>query len=770
MGKLLEQSIKTLYQGVSRQPDPVRLPGQVEEAENVLFSIVTGGFETRPASTNIRALAHISASDNPAIHAYSRDAIERYMITINSGDLKVFDLAGIEKTVSFPNGKSYLSATNERESFSFQTISDFTIIANSTVNVAMTASSYSPTYRALINCRTTNSNTTYTIQINGSTVWTLAVSNALSNTQVADSINSTLSLPSGFSKTRLGETIVITGPSSFTVGETGSDSIYGPRIMADIVEDRKFLPKDAPDGYYIKVGSNLDGELFGYWAKYVTADGGWKEAADPAANNAFNVSTMPHWLVRNADGTFTFKVGIYPDRIAGDVDTVPDPDFVGAGIQALTFHRNRLAFVSGETVFFSQSKKYFTFWPDFSTQVLDSDAFGLTASSTTVNTLKHVTGFRKSLFLTSNKAQFEVSGDKVLSPSTGTIDLATSYLTEEICAPKTLGNKLYFAAKSGNDAVLFEYLYDDNSVSNYAADITLHALGYVPAPLTMIAADTTNEMLMLSTSAEPNALYIYKAYMDGETKAQSAWSKWTYGTGSIIKWMEVIDGELYMVLSRNGAVYFEKTFLRYELSSVNHPYQVAMDRLNYPTGTYSASTGLTTWTTPYPHNDKASVVLSNLFPSGRRGEVLPVLYPTTTTVTAFGDFTSAYVILGETITSSVTLSKLYPRDAANPRSTMTGGRFQLRNISFNFKETGFFYVEITPKSRSAITYSYGGRTIGAASNLVGTATIETLGNYKVAVSSDASTCGIRVYNNTEKPMNITSIDYVGFYNEITVQG
>ena len=39
MGKLLEQSIKTLYQGVSRQPDPVRLPGQVEEAENVLFSI-----------------------------------------------------------------------------------------------------------------------------------------------------------------------------------------------------------------------------------------------------------------------------------------------------------------------------------------------------------------------------------------------------------------------------------------------------------------------------------------------------------------------------------------------------------------------------------------------------------------------------------------------------------------------------------------------------------------------------------------------------------
>ena len=60
MGKLVEQSIKTMYQGVSRQPDPVRLPGQVEEADNILVSIVTGGIENRPASRHIKiGRAHV---------------------------------------------------------------------------------------------------------------------------------------------------------------------------------------------------------------------------------------------------------------------------------------------------------------------------------------------------------------------------------------------------------------------------------------------------------------------------------------------------------------------------------------------------------------------------------------------------------------------------------------------------------------------------------------------------------------------------------------
>lgn len=776
MGKLVEQSIKTMYQGVSRQPDPVRLPGQVEEADNILVSIVTGGVENRPASRHITSISAIGDTDTPAIYAYSRDAIERYMIIVNNNDLKVFDLAGNEQTVNFPDGKAYLASTDEKNDFSFVTIADYTVIANGTITAAMAANTTTQPHRALVNCRTTNSNTTYKIDIsldNGATYtnyYSNAVTTALSNTQLADNVNSNLSLPSGFTKSRIGDTIVITGNAPFRIRHSGSDDTYGFWTMTDTVPQREYLPSVAPDGYYIRVGQNIAGDQFGYWAKFDDDELGWIESVNPNEQNAYDTSTMPHFLVREADGTFTFREGDYPDRIAGDDEIVPPPDFVGGQISAMAFHRNRLAFVSGESVHFSQAGKYFTFWPDFSTQTLDSDAFGLTASSETVNDLRHAVGFRKALFLTSNKAQFEVAGAQVLAPKSATVDLATSYLTEEKCKPITLGNKLYFAAKSGRDAIVFEYTYSDEQVSNIASDITLHALGYIPAPIERMAGDPTNDMLMLLTEEEPNALYIYKMYEDGGAKAQSAWARWTYGANSKIKWMEVIDGELFMVLSRDGEVFFEKTFLRYELSADKHPYQVAMDRQVNITGVYDSATNLTTWTTPYEHQNRSSIVLSTDFPAGQVGEVLNVSYPSNTTITAVGDYSAGDAIIGEVFQSSIVLSNLYPRDPNNLRIAITSGRFQLRNIAFNFKTTGFFKVEITPEFRQPITFQFTGRIVGSGNSKVGVAPVEDLGQFRVPVRANAAGVKIRVYNDTEKPFNITSIDYVGYFNEITRQG
>ncbi len=774
MGKLVEQSIKTMYQGVSRQPDPVRLPGQVEEADNILVSIVSGGIENRPASRYITDINYIQPTDTPAIYAYSRDSLERYMIIINDGDLKVYDLDGVEKTVNFPDGKTYLTSSNDKDDFSFVTIADFTIIANAQQVVSMAPNTYTQSPRALVNCRTTNTNSEYRIQIKTtggwSNVYTKTVTTALSNTQLAADVNANINLPSGFSKSRSAETIIITGNQDFKIRHFGSDATYGFWTMTDTVPQREYLPAKAPNNYYIRVGQNIDGDQFGYWARFKDSEGGWVESVNPYEENSYDVSTMPHFLVREADGTFTFRQGDYPDRIAGDNDIVPPPDFVGGKISALAFHRNRLAFVSGENVSFSQSGKYFTFWPDFSTQTLDSDSFGLTASSETVNDLRHAVGFRKALFLTSNKAQFEVSGAAVLTPKSATVDLATSYLTEEKCKPITLGNKLYFAAKSGRDAIVFEYTYNDEQVSNVASDITLHALGYIPAPIGRMAGDPTNDMLMLLCDEEPNALYIYKMYSDGGTKAQSAWARWTYGDDTKIKWMEVIDGELYMVLSRNGTVFFEKTFLRYELSEDKHPYQIAMDRQVAITGVYDVTTNRTTWTTPYLHQNKASIILSTDFPVGQKGEVLTIQYPTSNTVTAVGNYSGGDAIAGEVFTSSVTLSNLYPRDPNNLRIAITSGRFQLRNISLNYKTTGFFKVEITPEFRQPVTFQFTGRVVGSGTSKVGVAPVEELGQFRVPVRANSNKVKIRIFNNTEKPFNITSIDYVGYFNEITRQG
>ena len=766
---LLEQSIKTLYQGVSRQPDAVRLPGQVEEATNVLMSVVTGGFQSRPSTRHIAENTFITGtSDKPFIYSYARDAAEKYIVIIKNGDLKVFDTSGVEKTCTYPDGKTYLTATDPSSSFAAVTIADRTIITNKTVVPALTTSTYTESpFTGLINCRTTNPATSYEIKVDGSSVWTYS-GDAKSATEVADDIMSNMTLPGGFSKTRIDQTISVTNSAAFTFEVTGSDDTYGPLCMRQSVPKRTHLPAKAPNGYLCKVGATIDGNAQGYWAKFDTTDHAWTEAADPYADNAFTDTTMPHWLTRQSDGTFIFQKGTYPDRIAGDADTAPKPDFIGFEIQDVVFHRNRLAFIAGEHVTFSQAGKYFTFWPDFSTQSLDSDAFSVTASGSEVNKIFHGHAFRKALFLTSDKNQFEVSGSDVMTPEKTSIDLTTTYLTETACRPFNLGNTLYFAAKSGKDALIYEYKYDDETLSNRAGDITLHALGYIPAPIAHMTGDPSADMLHLLSDKDRSRLYLYRMYIDGDKKAQSAWHCWDYGDTTVyIHWIGVIEGDLYMVVTRGSNTYIEKTVLRYETSTDKHPYEIALDRQTSLTGTFDSGTGLTTWTTPYPHGSAAAVILSTDFPAGQVGERLTVSYPTTTTITANGDFSGGVAIVGFPFTQSVQLSKLYVREATNDAKTITSGRFQLKRVQVNYQDTGYFDVKITPVFRTEQTFNFNGRVIGAGENAVGANAISDNGSFSIPIPPDANTALIKIENSTEKPMTITSIDYSGFFNEIT---
>lgn len=769
MGRLVEQSIKTLYQGVSRQPDSVRLAGQVEEATNVLMSVVTGGFETRPASRHVAENTFVtSAADKPWVYSYARDTAEKYIIVVKNGDLKIYDTDGVEKTCTFPDGKTYLNTTDPSVTFSAATIADRTIIASNAVVPAMTASTYSESpARGLINCRTTNSATAYSISIDGSSVWTYSGA-AKSATEIADNIVANISLPTGVTMTRDDLTLVLSKSTAFTLTQTGSDDTYGPLAIRQTVPKRTHLPASAPDGYLVNVGATIDGNASGYWSVFSTSTNTWTEAADPGANNAFTASTMPHWLTRQANGTFVFEEGSYVSRIAGDAVTSPEPDFIGFPINEIVFHRNRLAFVSGEHVTFSQSSNYFTFWSDFSTEALDSDSFSVTASSTSVNKLTNAHAFRKALFVSSDKNQFEVSGEEVLTPSKASIDLTTTYLAEPNCQPFNLGNTLYFAAKSGRDAVVYEYQYSDDTLSNKAADITLHALGYVPAPVVKMTGDPSSDMLFLISNKDRSRIYLYRMYIDGDKKAQSAWHCWDYGGATThVHWIEVIEGDLYMLITRGSKTFLERSVLRYETSDEKHPYQVALDQQTNVTGSYNAGTNLTTWTTPYPHGSAATVVLSTDFAVGQQGERLTVSYPSTTTITATGDYSAGASIIGVPFDQTVQLSKIYVREAANQAETITTGRYQLRRVQVNYQNTGNFNVNVTPRFRDPMSFNFSGRIIGAGENLVGTTAISGVGTFKIPVQTDAATAVLEIKNSTEKPMTITSIDFVGFFNELS---
>ena len=169
------------------------------------------------------------------------------------------------------------------------------------------------------------------------------------------------SVYSGVTVEIIGDGLFITSGSSFTIearGGTVNDSI---EVIKDSVPNVSKLPSSCKDGYIAKVSNTENSEADDYYVKFVADDGtsgtgSWEETVAPGITAGFDYDTMPHALVNNRNGTFTFRRldtndpldNTWLDRQVGDEDTNPMPTFVGKGIKDIFFYRNRLGFVSGE--------------------------------------------------------------------------------------------------------------------------------------------------------------------------------------------------------------------------------------------------------------------------------------------------------------------------------------------------------------------------------------------------------------------------------------
>ena len=169
MGAVL-QKIPNLLGGVSQQPDPVKLPGQVREAENVYLD-PTFGCRKRPATKFITSLASDLPSDTRWFPIF-RDSSERYAVALYKNDnnktrLRVWDmLTGQEKTVNRGStANSYLQCL-DLDSISWLTVADYTLLSNSERIVTMSgAEEISGNKEGLVEINAVSYNTTYSIDL-----------------------------------------------------------------------------------------------------------------------------------------------------------------------------------------------------------------------------------------------------------------------------------------------------------------------------------------------------------------------------------------------------------------------------------------------------------------------------------------------------------------------------------------------------------------------------------------------------------------------------
>ena len=136
--RLISNSIPNLLNGVSQQPDTVKLPNQASVQENGLSDIISG-LGKRPPTEHIAKL-NTDTLTNSKVHIINRDSVEQYVVLVNNQSIKVYDLAGNAKTVVVPDGVSYLTSSAPQDDFNLVTVADYTFIVNKTKVTAKSGS------------------------------------------------------------------------------------------------------------------------------------------------------------------------------------------------------------------------------------------------------------------------------------------------------------------------------------------------------------------------------------------------------------------------------------------------------------------------------------------------------------------------------------------------------------------------------------------------------------------------------------------------------
>lgn len=545
---LVQKSISKLFRGVSTQAETNQLEGQVRASVNMLHNVERGVGRRNPTELVKELIFLDNQSTDVFIHNYSRgDGIEKYMMVFMNGSLRVFDIDGNEEVVNYLDGSAdALVTTNSvHNSFRCLTVGDTTFVVNTSKVVRMSdvvdgivdAHLDNPFYwvsRSFDNGQGVG----YDYTLDGTSV------NANKTTSACSKLLSALGTTN---YEQFGSILIRKNkPTSFTWSDSyGSQASEGFWGVAQKIEDLPNTMSGADDKYpiLVQIQGNPDNKFTKYWLKFT--NGHWKETRASGMKNTIDKTTMPFKVVRNELGQFDVSYIEYDAREKGDEDTAPNPSFIGNSISDIFFFKNRLCFISGENVIMSETGAYYNFYPTSVTDILASDPIDVSVDSNSVSKLKHATAFNDAVLLFSDNSQFSLKASAVVSPTDISITNTTNYTMDTNIKPISVGNSVFYMSKDLKGTALREYYLDTNGISNTAVDVSRHVDGYLPKNVNRVVGSTNKDTIMITSSDEPNTIYVYKFFTNGTERIQSAWSKWIF-TGDILD-IFLMDEYLYIL-------------------------------------------------------------------------------------------------------------------------------------------------------------------------------------------------------------------------------
>lgn len=706
---LYSQNVKNFISGISQQPPILRLPEQLEEQING-FSTESSGLQKRPPTIHVSNLSD-KIEGEPLVHFINRDKYEKYIMYFKNNGLEVFDLDGNRKEVIYETeeDREYLKVNEPQNDIRVITIADYTFVVNRNVTVKMLDEKTPDAFHtqgALIHVQQGQYGRTYKIWCDDKLVaeHTTADGSDKSHTKLID----TAYIAQQLAESARGNGCTVdVGDSWLRIHNVQSvktqDGFNNQAMTGFVSTAQKFskLPSTAPEGYLVKVVGDPDSSNAGaYYTHYDSEDKVWRECAAPDIIYKYDLNTMPHALVRNGDGTFTFKKVEWAERECGDDDSNPLPSFVDKTINDIFFYRNRLGVLAGENVILSESAEYFNFWQTTANDVLDTDCIDVPTTTTRINILNYAVPFNQDLYCFSDSTQFRLGTDTVLSPKNVALVEVTSFNSSPDCRPQVAGKNLYFPSERAEYTSIKEY-YSVQQVSDEknAQDISSHVASFIPNGVYQIAVNTNENIMLYLTSGDKQKIYVYKYLWLNEQRVQASWSVWDMGAD--VFGVFFVSSTLYVLINRGDKQVLEKMHFTYNTADFKgvETYRVYLDskivasNLDYD-DVYERSR----------INLKELWGLEDISFINRVG----VVQPNKTykifekdEIDADGNIyldghITEDVIVGIPYNFKITLSPIYMRveEKNGGQKALTNGRLQIRTLKVNYSDTGGFVVYV----------------------------------------------------------------------------
>lgn len=611
---IIPVTIGSMANGVSQQSPAMRLRDQVEASLNARATIITGiGPRTGTEHQATFGLAgdSIEAYANPLQIDFDRGPDGCYAVLVTQGNLRVFNVEqGLECSVAFPSGKSWLTDVNPYEDLRYVAAGDFLFLASQKKTITMdAATSPAEVEEAFIYCRASNYEDTTTLQLthagltytwrfkapkttggNGplaaanvaKAIRAILTTNAAPSGASVDSNDSTtwvVAAAPGSTAASLGYTVEVNGALLRLTRADGADfevNCSDQDNAKKVYHIQRTIPKltELPAAFWpnaiIRVSSNAETDAPEYWVQYREKDqddkkitGYWVEVPAPGTAIRFDAANMPWALKAVGVNSFEFGPLQWDDRQIGSVDTIPEPSFVGQSVNDMFFVGGRLGFVTFDGCVTSRSADQpFNFWRETSTQLLDTDPIDIISGGAESLSFHSTAVVGNEPVFFSNKTQYVLSvpSGETLSPVVADLKPSASYQSPRSARPIPYGNVCYFVGpgEQYSSVHMFELMNDENRTGR-AKNVSEHVPAYIKAPVKQLFGCQSENLLFCLSGEQRREVFVYQ-FLDTEDKGrvQSAWSLWTFAAGDQICGITVLNRNLHFLIRRGTELHLEK--------------------------------------------------------------------------------------------------------------------------------------------------------------------------------------------------------------------